>query len=353
MILRLNHFVSENAENFKELKYITSSSYPMQSSTYLNKVILLRFKDDRYPIINNRFDIAWTTVEDNIIRTNYPTLGPIKTSALLPGRTPAMCFFRAKTLDVLLDTSVFSPNSFYYELEDLGTRTFFVIVRWDAVEPNKVIMMGINGEVIVSDTTTIGSLLFPSGYTSKYSKDTSFFGTREEVILNTADTDTFLASYNKEHIFNLPIQDYNILGRTAYTEYYKDIFSLTKADNKITQTVEASKSDIIKEILYHDKDRDLYPDANLLSYNIFYDKHYQDFVDFPRRSVNSGIIVRKDNGSDDLDTIVVAETTDKGTRFITGTEAFLYVDSESINLIESEYSNLSYLANTTLCGGNA
>jgi hypothetical protein len=286
MIIRINRHTPHCPENIPTASYISGSTYPTQNSSYLNKIVLIRFKDERYPdIINNRFKLD---------STKYPT----------------------------------------YTGTNTGTPSYFLVLRYDSVSPYRVILLGSKGEVVVTTVTAISSLSYPTDYTGSFtdnSSTVSAFKDRTELFFTkAASTDAFLSSYTNEFIFNYPIQEEKYLGINAYTEYYAD-FSLDHSVNKVVQTTPKTRAELAAESLVEDGTRNIIPEEVLLSDPLFFDNHNHDMVDTPRRSFTSGLIIRADAGNTDKEFIVVAETVDSKLRFVVSDEAYMYIDSTTTN----------------------
>lgn len=299
MIVQINNSINYGC-TMDTLKLMSHNTYPEQDIEKINKIILLRYKEEG--IINNRFFID---------KNKYPE----------------------------------------YTGNNDGYPTFFLILRYDKVEPYRVILMSTLGRIIVTDKKQIESLSYQPNYISKFtnSSHVSNFNDRDELFFASASTyEEFLKLYQDEFIHQYKIQDEVILGSRCYTEYYQDIMKTNASTNILDPTREKTFNEIKEELLKEDPNKYVFPDEILKSFPIYYNRRGQSNVDKPLRVINTGTIIRADCNSDGE--LVVAENYNNKLRFITGKEAFVYTDYIKKRDRYFEQNNLSLIEEKIFTG---
>ena len=216
-----------------------------------------------------------------------------------------------------------NKNNFRYFIgENTEVGEAFKIVRFDKDDNGVVILLSEKGTTLISKPEYIKSIKNYPGYTED----------KENFIVypNTNTWEEFNESYANEHIHFYRIQD--MLGKPVYTEYMNDIFRDDIEGVKLEKYKEKSLEQL-KEIF---KDRSI-PESLLKSYKQYYNQHIKDFVDYARKAVNYGVIIRFDVTTPEMiDMIVVEIMPDGSRRYVTSNEACFYFDTESecINLEE-------------------
>lgn len=282
MIIAINKKVNENTQNIKNMKYLTHSLYPTQDTDYLGKVILMRYRNELGRIINNRFEI---------------------------------------------DPRVFTT---YTGARRSGIPTYFRILRFDKVEPYTAILINANMEILVANSNDIKAQTYPNTYTG-ISNHNSLYKIGEAPY-TTIDNTTFIATYDKEYIYNYPIQKEEYIGMPVYTEYYLDIFN-TGISNTVTQDTPKTWNEITTEVITGNPALNIYTNTSELLHSSPYYHNNRDtnYVDSPRASVNTGYLLRADQGDNDQNKYVVMEyNSSTGYRFILSDEAYFYIENNSV-----------------------
>lgn len=298
----INRFTKSNTKNQLAMSYINNDTYPTQDSNYIGKLVLLKYMDYRDHSLNTRFNIKLKSFTG--INSGYPC--------------------------------------------------YFLVLRWDKTTPFNVILAGYDGTIIVTNVDEIKSLYFPPDYVSLFTKINSNkltpFSDRSELIFNIASTqDEFYEKYNTEHVFNYPVQNRDLIGRSVLTEYYTDI--MDGSINSSTYTLQQDVNTIVENqeaLLNRDWNRySIYDKNTLISGPIYRNNHNEDFIDSGRRIAKKGIVIRAD--ADENGRIVVAEDMN-GTysRFVLDTECFIYTNDIATGSIKDIKCVVKEILNNTL-----
>lgn len=159
----------------------------------------------------------------------------------------------------------------------------------------------------------------------------------DEALLKFADTwMQFNYLYDREPIFSYKAQNTKMIGKIVYTEYWKDLTRYRYDDPIRIVTADPNQFDkpweeIKEQILEGNPDLDILPDCVLRGFPHYYNKRKKEFGDFPRRPINTGVIIKYDesNIGPGEGKIVVAEYTPTGLRFVTDKEAFIYYETDT------------------------
>lgn len=270
MILQINNilnFTHGSINNTK--KYISSTVYPEQDENFINKYIRIRFYDK-----NNSIKMMRLNINKNIFKE-------------------------------------FTGFNSYDNWK-------FKIVRFDKDFPNIAILVDIADRVVVTTTDMIKDLYYHPGYQLE----------ENEVDLPIIDWNIFNEKYPNEFIHTFPIQNKQYLGRLVYTEYINDIKSIT--DNVVVPQDQYKEFlDIKEQLLAGNPDLSVLPDCILKSFPHYYDRHKMDRLDFPRRAINPGVIIRADENDSDPYIVVMEYLKDGTVRFVTDRECFIYYETET------------------------
>lgn len=225
---------------------------------------------------------------------------------------------------------------------------FFRIVRFDNEGPNKAILIGTGGEVLVCKASEL--LQFDNLYNSDFYNATKNRATKLRYKYFEPNTPIeenklleFFEKYNQERIWEYPIQDYDLLGRLVWIEYDKSLVDSKSIENTITETtVDGETVEVKNDFSFTSEMRSRLvagnsklmrePDFFLAYYPYTYNIHAQTRIDMPRRTYTKGIIIRADVQSVDPH-IVVMELQDNSNtvRFICDDEARFYYDTRDKN----------------------
>lgn len=286
MILQLNRMLPHNLYNRTELRYISSEKYPEQDKRYLGKYINVRYTNHGYVAFGYHSRLY---INKNI----FPSF---------------RCWGADKEVK-------------------------FKIVRFDKIEPNRVILINDMNEVLVADSNIIKEYLYYPGYVKN----------EDMVDLEYApDWDTFNDKYIMEKIYYIGVQNDDYLGRVVFTEYLEDLMKYDSFTNVLMPELREKTFEKIKEqLILGNPKLGVMPDCILKSYPAYYNRHDHDLVDVPMRTINTGVVIRADiNGNH----FVVMEILEDGTkRYITESEGFFYYEAETPNIKLKDYKKNNIL----------
>ena len=187
---------------------------------------------------------------------------------------------------------------------------FSKILRFDLKEPYVAILVTENDDIIIGDTREMRKYTVYPGYV--YSSYNGF----DEVYMRMCESwDEFNAEYIAEKFTILHVQNLEYIGKPVYIEYFKDLGDYSYNDNILP--------------------REYYPNPDA--------RISQDFVNIPKRTLNTGYVIRADENGDTANFVVMTENSAGVRRYILGTEAYFYVDLEE-PLVPLERLNLWRLA---------
>lgn len=176
---------------------------------------------------------------------------------------------------------------------------FTRVLRFDLGAPYTAILVDRDNDIIVGDTREMLKYTIYPRY--KYS---SFMGF-SEAHLPMVEWPEFNAEYNSERMWIVHVQNKSFIGVPAYVEYFKDFNKSTPQHDTILQ-----------------------PDPRKSSAEYEEERRHQDYLDYVNRAREKGYIIRADENGVDA-TIVVQVTNEDGTKkYITGRDAFFYIDTE-------------------------
>lgn len=191
--------------------------------------------------------------------------------------------------------------------------------------PGKALLISYTGDVIVCSTADIKRLMYYPRYTRS----------KNEVNLKVAESwQEYNLSERLDKVHPVPVQRLEYIGRTAAVEYYNDIIKCDSIVNMLPEspdqhpTFEQIKERLLKshEGLKGMEDLKNAQDVIVKSFPHYYPRHEKSMIDIPRRAINMGKIIRCDEKSViGPDGIVVKEEVNGTTRYITGSEAYIYV----------------------------
>lgn len=192
--------------------------------------------------------------------------------------------------------------------------------------PGKAILVGPKNKIIVTSTREIERMCFYPEYT---------MSTDELYLPRARDWKQFNRERKLDKVHPIPVQHLEYLYMPVMTEYYHDIIKYDSIVNRMPESSDQHPTfDQIKEHLYisdPDLQKNKVPNEILKSFPLYYSRHEHHNLDIPRRAINYGVVIRCDEsnlvGGDGL---AIAEIMEDGTkRYVTGSEAFIYFDTDS------------------------
>lgn len=308
MIRQTNNENGFYVRNTTDNGYLSHDKYPSQKTSYVGKYICLRYRSYLEQEPNNRFRI--------------PTLKKYKD---------------------------------YNYPKQSGRRTFFKILRWDLVEPYRVILMSTRGEIIVTKTSLLESELYDLIGSEIYE------GTIEEAIkkgyeyllLNIAvDEALFFEKLSAETCHLYPRQDERLLGVEVISQYQNDLSLPKDTEGVINIKNDYTFTPQMKAKMIEMNPR-LFgvPDELFQSFPHLHNTYSQSYENNPIRAFNKGYIIRADLQGSGLDPqLVVMEVLEDSVRFVTQAEAKFYYNADEVRTKE----DISISANSvTLNATNA
>ena len=302
MILLNNVLNVCDGEKILESKYISSDIYPVQDVDKVGNLITVRYLDSKTRTLNNRYCIS-------------KTLHPEFTG------------------------------------ENSGMKTWFMILRYDKVFPNKAILINASGQVIVTDTFNINTIIDEPGSEPKMCNIPPFENASYCYFNVAEDYVSFLNSLETEFVNNVKIQNESLLKKNVFTAYYLDILNKNYEDGAVHYTYKEKDFETVKEeLIANDKNCKIVPDEHLKGYPYYYNIHAQDMSDSPRVAINRGFILSADINGESNDIVVAELISDDMIRFVLGSEAFIYAnDIEPENINDSVFN---LMANRYPVGGS-
>ena len=293
-ITGFSYFNTTNRDSFG------SSKYPNQYGQYLNKYTTIRFKNTITHSNYYRFRIP----------SKYSNYNPVMNSELYP--------------------------------------KFFRIVRFDNDIPNKAILIGdITGEVLVckaSDLLTLQNINCDFCNKVKHRAELneySYFEPNET--LSEDYLLKFFEDYNKEIVYEYPVQNMDLLGREVWIEFNSDLTLPKSNQNIITKQdyITGEEVPVKNTYKFTSEMRKRLEDGNskllnekdyyLASYPHTYNIHSQSKIDMPRRTTKKGIIIRADMQSVEPHIVVMEYSESNSVRYICDDEARFYIDTDISN----------------------
>lgn len=278
-----NNENSYQVRNTTEIGYLSHDKYPAQNTDYIGKWLCVRYKNEEYKEVNQRFHIPEGYYDDYI----YP--------------------------------------------ENSGLRNiFFRIIRWDLEEPFRAMLINTFGQVLVTYTDKLKNDLYDLT-DSKILKATQNCARRkgiEYLILNeTDDPDLFFDKLYYEDVKVYPLQDSKFISLKVWSEYDKDLYESRELDvlqyknNNNYKLSKETMEEMIKRnpILYE------LPESIYDSFPYYYNPHEKGKIDDSRRAINTGYVIRADY--DDYispEFVVLEELGNQKIRFVTQHEANFY-----------------------------
>jgi len=271
MILPLKY--KTNIDRFKfndRIGYITSKIYPEQDEKYIGKKIRVPFSDQTETFIRARFPIS---------QHKYPE----------------------------------------YDGLSSNDNHLFTIVRFDKDYPGKIIAIDHQYRVLLLDKDWIDTLIYYPGFTPE----------ENEVVFRQAETwEEFNREYKTEKIYQFPIQMEEMLGTLVFSEYYNDIINYDSGVNRLSMDYQSqfkTFEQIKEQLLIGNPALKKVPDCILKSFPHYFNRHYHDRSNIPRRAINTGVVIRCDN-----EAAVILEILEDGSyRYVCDDEGFFYYESES------------------------
>lgn len=258
MILELNNNIKSYGHCIKNLPNMSSTAYPKQNEDLLGCTIRVRFKSEYRNVLMERY--------------------------------------------IKNETG---------ELVNNSSSAYFMIARFDVEEPNVVILINYNGEVVITnnreivvyDLPTVRSI--PNESFPYYPKDKS------SVVFYMTNYNLFEKLYKNETIHKYPIQIDNLIGHRVYIDYESDRLngSLSYNDNKLP--------------VIHKRPSDLKEDTPV---------HLQDRIDDTSRvNGNEAYIIRADKNNCYPQFVVLEKIADEEharnyIKFVLSSEAHIYYD---------------------------
>lgn len=258
----------------EQRKCMDHNTYIVQNNGIVGKVVHLKFKDESQQLTRMRL---------NINKNNFPDF-----------------------------TGINTYDDWYFK-----------IVRFDATYPYICILVDKNNRVIVTTTQNIGNLFVYPGYEFKT------YDGYEELILPSVDWNIFNHKYQREVVYNFPIQDTDYIARPVYIEYYNDLFNLNYKKQLEEIDLSDRKLDIEKireKIISVNPNLDVFDNSFLIRYPAYYENHLKDMLDIPLRVVHKGYVIRVDKNANEAFIVVIQMNEDGSYRFLTDREATFYFD---------------------------
>jgi len=171
------------------------------------------------------------------------------------------------------------------------------VLRFDMGEPYVAILVDTLFNIIVADTRELLKYkIYPRYRYSRYK------GFDEAFLPMASNWPEFNEEYNSEKMWIVHVSNDEWIGKTAYVEYFKDLVNLDHGDT-IIQPSERSSDET--------------------------PRHNQDFLDKVYRAKEKGYIIRADENGTEAQIVVMVVDEESGTRkFVLGTEAYFYIDSD-------------------------
>lgn len=317
MVLQLNDLVGfkDNywlKQTFSDMKRITSDTYPEQNMEVLGKKVQLDCID--YEGGHRSIDRL------NITKAHYPEYEGRDSEDL-------STWWYIVRFDKDYEFTLDEFEQEEIENDSIENENGTYKVKDNVVyRPGKAILIGPQNKVLVTSTDKISRMWYYPEYTMA----------DEELYLPRAWN---WKKFNKERKFDfvhpLPVQNHTYLGMPVMTEYYHDILKYDSIVNRMPESPDQHTTfEQIKEHLYlsdPELQKTKVPDVLLKSFPLYYSRHEHHNLDIPRRAINYGVLIRVDEqhvlGGDG---IVIAEIMeDKSIRYVTGSEAFIYFDTDS------------------------
>lgn len=240
-------------------QFLTADIYPYQNSTYLGRTIAIRFKDEN--------DASGMIHERNYI---YDNKKPV-----------------------------------------------FKVLRWDAADEGKVILVNKFNQVVVADVAEIKT----HRWYKKYSYDDITFMLPDDIREQMTEEEYNETIYSKEKIYSYGqqsniVKSYNLI----LIEFENDRYGSISVQHLDRMTVDYKK--IAENVIKAHPEKRTWPLEVLRSFENYYDEHRHSFLDVPMRYRRSGILVRDDKNQ----TVVMTFDEQTGERrFYTRDEVNLYV----------------------------
>lgn len=325
MVLQLNDLTGfkDNywlKQTFSDMKRITSDTYPEQITEALGKRIHMDYID--YEGGHRRYHRI------NITKANYPEYEG-EDSEDIPQWWYIVRF--DKDYEFTLEEEENDENAIL--IENAGYEVKDNIVRI----PGKAILIGPRNKVLVTTTNKINRMWYYPEYTMA---DNEFYLPR------AWNWKKFNKERSLDFVHPAPVQNRTYLSMPVMTEYYHDILKYDSIVNRMSESPDQHPTfEQIKEHLYlgdPELQKAKVPDVLLKSFPFYYSRHEHHNLDIPRRAINYGVLIRVDDkhiiGGDG---IVVAEIMeDKSIRYVTGSEAFIYIDIDSKKVDSVDIDNI-------------
>lgn len=245
------------ADRFDNNRMIMSiDDYPEQAIDYLGKYITLRYYDRPDQNFISRFEIPYS------MRVRHPEC---------------------------------PKNSEFQK--------YFRVVRYDVVEPYKVILVSEDSDVVITDKTYMENLYDLAGsvfYTKvlKYCQSKGY----EYLQINTPLTseDEFFEHYINEPVLYTAIKNDDLFGREVYISFEKDMLNGVGETIKNTKETFKFTDEMADIIASHHKDEGM--DRmdkkkfinNFKSYPYYHNIHEESYTDNAYNSTCTGTIIRAD-----------------------------------------------------------
>lgn len=303
MILQVNNFTNFNSAAINTLSKLTHDTYPEQDPFYLGKVVKVNFYDGN---LHYRY---------NLNQSHYPEYdGPNTEDIDIWWKIVRFDKDSIYELEEVIGEDIITDK----EMEDSQTIDNIVYI------PGTMILINKWGQVITGSTVDLKRMVqYP-----KYTLATN------EVLLNIAETwDQFNNERKFDKIFGIHYpHKLEFIYKPVYTEYYKDILAYDSAVNRLSSSPDQHKTfeQIKEQLIAGNPDNEKLPDEILKSFPTYYPRHEHHILDIPRRAINSGVLIRcSERVIDDQPEVVVEVMEDGSYRYITGKEAFIYVETDT------------------------
>lgn len=314
MVLQINDMTQYDSKDKISMSYLTHDKYPEQDERYLGKLIHLSYRDMGNGTLYSRL---------NLSKSKHPECDCIpeyESDSLmwkiircdLVGQEIIEEEFELKTTDEEIEEEIKEPR-----ILTSREAVFIAIDRYD--------------RIINTTMDQIEKLTFPPMW---HIED-------DEVLLHITETwEEFNEQYKDDPIFVISPQDDTMIGKIAYTEYYKDILKYDSATNRMVAEEHSNSClfhrrefpEIKQRLLEGNPMLEKLPDVVIASFPQYYNRHEKSLDDKPRRAMNSGIIIKcSQSGVGAVPgVIIVAEyMEDDSIRFVTSNEAFMYYETET------------------------
>ena len=286
---------SEKYHQTNMRKSMKHNEYPKQDTVYVDKLIGLRYRNEKD--------------EDTINRLKYHE----------------------------------NIHNYRYNMEAI-----FLCLRCDIEYPYKAILINARGDVIVTTSAEVTQLLSPSIFTGiqhRHQVDSTIFRREYSPLIYSSD------EYNDYDIANdfvhlIPAQDKEFLGLEGFTEYENDLVNKVDIPTREDQAIEQEDPNYHSiERRFEDVSR-VYPKLgdvgkknpeSITSFPMMHYIHDKNYIDKPFATHNSAVIIRTDRNRDNvvfMERIRNSEDNGITLRFVTGDEAYFYYESTDQYIVE-------------------